>query len=128
IYYQYKKASDGDKVFEEALEELKHESLYKIVLSQDSFRNAYEKIYDLVIGDEKAIKAIFDDEELFMQYRQLVMDMQILTEDEISPNEEIQKAIERSRRVKQQKAEKQSFGDIVSSIVAGTSNSFSDVI
>lgn len=129
IYYQYKEANKTkDAEIDKALESLKEESLFNFMDSQDNFKEAYYKIFKLVIGDDTVVKAILEDEELFMEYRKLVMDMQILTETETSPNEEIMKAMERSRRVKQAKAEKQSYSDIISSVVAGTSNSFDDVL
>lgn len=129
IFYQYKEANKmKDPEIDEALESLKKESLFNFVDSQDNFKKAYRKIFKLVIDEDNVIDAIMSDEELFMEYRSLIMDMQILTETETSPNEEIMKAMERSRRVKQANAEKQSYSDIISSIVAGTSNSFDDVL
>lgn len=128
LYYQYKNAhKEKNPEIDKILEELKQDKLFNIVLGQEEFAMAYLKIFKMVIDDESVIEKIFDNEKLFMFYRKLVLDMQILNEEIVSPNEEIQKAIERSRRVKQQKAEKQSYGDIISSIVAGTSNSFKDV-
>lgn len=129
IYYQYKKMDvTKDKEFDEQLEELKKESLYNIVLSQPSFLQAYFKVFSLVIDNDYAIEQIFDNEELFMKYRQLVMDMNMLSEEQTSPNPEIQKSLERSRRVKQQSAEKQTFSDIVSSIVVGASITYKEVV
>lgn len=127
-YYQYRKLNEeNSSEVNEAIEALKDESLYQIVMSQDAITAAYYKVFQKVIDDQKAIEAIFDSEELFMQHRQLIMEMNMLSEEEVSPNPEIQKAIERSRRVKQKKAEKQSYSDIISSVVASTSNSFKDI-
>lgn len=129
IYYQYKNSVDkNDERINDVLEDLKKDTLYNVVVNNEMFADAYLRVFKLVIDKEEAIEKIFDDEKLFMQYRKLILDMQILSEEEVSPNLEIQKAIERSRRVKQKDAEKQSYGDIISSIVAGTSNSFDDVV
>ena len=55
------------------------------------------------------------------------MDMNVLIEDNVSPNEEIQRAIERSRRVSKQTSQESTFVDITTSIVASTNHSFEDV-
>lgn len=128
IYYQYRKMFDGKD--EEALsliEQIKDENLYNIVLQTEDFRNAYLRIFSMVFEEEESLIKVFENEENFMFYRKLVLDMQVTTEDEVSPNPEIQKGIEISKKVKQQNAEKQTFTDIISSIVAGTGNSFKDV-
>lgn len=129
IFYQYKKMNvTKDKEFDEQLEELKKESLYNIVLSQPSFLQAYFKVFSLVIDNDDAIEQIFDSEELFMRYRQLVMDMNMLSESEVSPNPKIQSYIDKSQMVKQRDSEKQTFSDIVSSVVVGSSIPFDKVL
>lgn len=128
IYYQYKKMID--KKDEDALttvELIKEENLYNIVTSTQNLFESYIKVFDLVFDSEEMIAKVFDSEDSFMQYRELVLDMQVTVEDEVNPNSEIQKGIEMSKQLKQQNSEKQTFTDIVSSIVAGTSNSFEDV-
>ncbi|WP_144509972.1 hypothetical protein [Bacillus sp. FJAT-22090] len=127
IYYQYKNHYDSIKLdehlkaqIEESLEALKKESLYNIVKENKELKSDYQKIFDLVIGNKEIIDVIFSDEQLFMKFRKLILDMNMMTESLVSPNPEIQKGIERSRRVKQNSSkDKQSFGDIVSSIVVG---------
>jgi hypothetical protein len=135
IYYQYRKLFEGkDDQAMIALEELKKESLFNIVNANGNFKDAYKKIFALVLdkNDIKdvalAIKRIFEDEKLFMWIRELVMNTNFLTEDEVSPNPEIQKGIERSKRVKQIDAEKQTVSDIISSIVVGASIPYRDVV
>lgn len=134
IYYQYRNMFIKQKPNKEEmvdielfLEGFKKQSLYKIVMSDESIANSYYKIFQLAIGDEDSIEKIFDSEELFMQYREIILDMNMVIEDEVSPNPEIQKGIEQSRLLKSSGGEKQTTTDIVTSIVAGTSNSFSDV-
>jgi len=138
LYYMYRKQFEKEKNSKELIEELnqyKKKNLYEIVLGTDYILEAYLKILLLVLdtneySDEEfkiVIDAIFSTEEDFMYIRNMIMDMQVLTEDDVSPNEEIQKAIERSRRVKQHSSDKQSFVDIVTSITASTNNSFEDV-
>ena len=132
IYYYYRnqlKAVGANASDIEQLKELKDADLYEIVLSTKQILNAYLKIFQLVFdrNDNIPLEQIFSKPEIFHFIRKLVMDMNVLTEEKVSSNEEIQSAIERSRRVKQNNSEEQSFVDIVTSIVASTNNSFEDV-
>lgn len=122
VYYQYKKQNvNNDSELNEALEQLKKESLFSVVLSNKAFLDSYLKIFDLVIENKDELETIFKEESLFMKTRQLVMEMNFLREEEASPNPEIQRGIERSRRVKQQQhGDKTSFNDIATSIVVGS--------
>lgn len=132
LYYRYMKQIDkNDKEAVEALENFKKLSLYEIVLADPSFLNNYLKIFEMVIEPSahyqgNIFEQIFKDEKLFMYYRKLIMDMNLLSEEKVSPNPEIQKFIEMGQEVNKPK-EESSFTDIVSSIVAGTSNTFKDV-
>lgn len=129
IYYQYKKMNiEKDKEFDEMLEILKKDSLFNIVKSQSQFSNAYYKIFKLVIEEDDVIEAIMDNEEAFMEYRQLVMEMNMLSESEVSPNPKIQSYIEKSQMVKQRDSEKQTFSDIVSSVVVGAGVPFDKIV
>lgn len=127
IYYQYKEMFEKAKLNEEeklqvenSLKELKEETLFNIITSTDGYSAAYRTILGLVIGNDEVIEIIMDNEELFMKYRKLILDMNMLNESPVSPTEEIQKGIERSRRVKMAaNKDKQTFGDIVSSITVG---------
>lgn len=132
IYYNFKKqleSATNDKASLEALKELKEAKLLEIVLSTQQLLNAYLKIFQLVFdgNEEMQFEKLFESSENFDFIRTLVMDMNVITEDKVSPNEEIQRAIERSRRLKQSSSQEQTFVDIVTSIVASTSNSFEDV-
>ncbi|MFJ7915851.1 MULTISPECIES: hypothetical protein [unclassified Lysinibacillus] len=132
IYYNYRnqlKEAMADESSLKALMEIKEADLLEIVLSTRQLLNAYLKIFQLVFdgNEEKQYEIIFESSESFHFVRRLIMDMNVITEDKVSPNEEIQRAIERSRRFKQQSSQEQTFVDIVTSIVASTSNSFDDV-
>ncbi|RKJ67867.1 hypothetical protein D7X33_24675, partial [Butyricicoccus sp. 1XD8-22] len=130
IYYYYKKAITG--LSEEdikSLEELKNTSLYEIVISTPQFLQTYIDIFNMLIEFDVDIEIthIFENKDDFMGIRKLIMDMNVVTEEDVNPNEEIQRSIERSRRVKQHESPKQTFIDMVTSIVAGTPHSFEDV-
>lgn len=131
IYYNLKNqlGKQASKESLEALSHLKEADLLEIVLSTNQLLNAYLKIFQLVFdrNEDMQFEQLFHSRESFYFIRNLVMDMNVITEEKVSPNEEIQKAIERSRRFKQQDSQEQTFVDIVTSIVASTSNSFEDV-
>lgn len=92
---------------------------------------AYESVYGESSFEktltQKAVELIFSNEDLFMSFRQLILDMQMLVEDPVNPNPEIQAGIEASRDLKNQESDGLMPLDIVTSIVAGTSNSFEEV-
>lgn len=74
------------------------------------------------------IELVFLNEELFKDIREKIMDMNVITEDEVSPNPEINAALERSRKYRRAKSKNdQTFVDIVTSIVSSSSNSFEQV-
>lgn len=128
IYHQFLKGVK--KKDEEALaqvEELKKESLYNIVLKTEFIRNSYFIICNMVLDSDEAVLEVFKNEKSFNYYRALVLDMHIMVEDEVSPNPEIQRGIELSRKAKREKSEGQSLTDIITSIVAFTGHTFSDV-
>ncbi|HLG28300.1 MAG TPA: hypothetical protein VI423_10985 [Paenisporosarcina sp.] len=134
LYYQYKKQfnliefePNEKKEILESLEEMKNQSLHSIVMSNSSSVDAYFKILKLVIDSEDSLEKIFDDAEIFMQIREIVMDMNFIHEEEVSPNEEIQGYIEKSKEMKQRGAGNQSFSDIVSSVVVGSGLDYSTV-
>lgn len=132
IYYNFKGQLEENKATKEVLEQLKNikeTDLYEIVLSTEQLLNAYLKIFQLVFdkNDNIEFDTIFETSENFHFIRKLIMDMNVITEENASPNEEIQKALERSKRVKQQSSEEQSFIDVVTSIVASTNHSFEEV-
>lgn len=134
IYYEYKKMIDeNNKEALDLLEELRGDSLFNIVRANKIFYGAYIKIFSLVLDEndeetiEKSMETLFDHEELFMEIRELIMTMNFLSEDEVSPNPEIQMGIEMGRKAKSSDKDRQTPTDIITSIVAGTPNSFKDV-
>lgn len=134
LYHQYKKQSEvfppeERADFLKAVEEVKVLSLQEFVTTDDRLVNAYATILNLVLDEESQhrIEEIINDAESFMGMRQLIMNMNFLTEDPVSDNPEIQEYYEDRKKMKQKNAGKQSPADIITSIVAGTSNSFDDV-
>lgn len=135
IYYQYKKQLEQTKFSlsneeKEFLNNLKNAKLIEIVGSDEVLLSSYIKIFRLVIhecNDEKLTK-VFENEENFMRIRKLVLDMQMLNEQEVVENEEIQSYIDASRELKNMDTEKQTYSDILSTIVVGTGIDYDTIL
>lgn len=134
LYHRYRKMlDDTDKEVFSALEELKSESLFNFINENKDFKESYLRVFSMVLdmndkGDVmNSLERIFEDEALFMGTRQLIMEMQLQSETPVSDNLEIQEYYETRAEMKRKEAGDQSFSDIISSVVAGTSNSFKDV-
>lgn len=128
-YYFVNQIPKHEKDKLEQLKPIKEIPLWQYVKEDSQFENVYRMVFGLLIDFTEgfSVDDIMNDQEIFMSTRKLIMDMNVITEEEVSPNEEIQKAIERSRRVKQTDSEKQSFVDIITCIVAQTPNDFEKV-
>ena len=74
-------------------ENMKSHQLHNI-----EFVKPNEKEYEYLLL-MKALDLIFNDEDMFMQTRQLLMDMQMLLEDLVNPNPEIQAGFEAKRKL-----------------------------
>lgn len=109
----------------EFINELNKHSLYEIMISIPQLTQAYYKVFIKVFGDEETVGDIH--EKNFDNIRNLIMDMNCIKEEKINPNPEIQRAIERSRRVKALDGEKLTFADMSSSIVAYSGKSYNDL-
>lgn len=133
-YHQYRKYFNNGKhnqneqqEIDNFLESIKKEKLYNIIISNEQNIEPYIKIFSLVLENKEYINEIFKSEEDFLSIRKLVLDMQMIQEEEVSENPEIQEYIDASKEQKSMNAEKQTFSDIVSSIVVGAGIPF-DVI
>lgn len=98
----------------EIVEKMKDVSLHEIVFTFPDLKESYRNMFTKVFSDE-SFKQI--DGGNFPFYRNLILKMNCQKEEKINPNPEIQRAIERSRRVKAQDGETLHFSDIVTSIV-----------
>lgn len=90
-------------------------SLFEIVSSIPDIFYSYYRVFAKVFDADKAIERVNADN--FDYCRQLIMKMNCMKEEVINPNPEIQRAIERSKRLKAQESGKLTFTDIVTSIV-----------
>lgn len=129
IYYNYKKSLglDDDK---SQLEQLKNAELLDIVNNTETIKEAYTSVFLRVFdnNDDFLFSNLFFDSKRFMFFRKLIMDMNMIKEEKVSHNEELQAAFDKSKLVNQpSNGEKQSYTDILTSIVATTSLSYQDV-
>lgn len=124
IIYSYQKINKNGQL-NEIVELLYKLSLYEIIRELPELNDSYVRVFSKVFGSADNLHLI--NAETFNYYRQLIMDMNNIKEEKVNPNPEIQRAIERSRRVKQHEGDKLEFSDIVTSIVGFNGLTYKDV-
>lgn len=125
IYYNYNKLNKNGEL-NDFLKKIKKMSLYDIVLNVNEVKKAYLNVFLRVFSDESILEKINKDN--FYNYRKLIMEMNCVKEKYFSSNPVIQRAIERSERLKSQESGKLEFSDIASTIVAFSGKSYEDLI
>ena len=124
IIYKYHEINKNHE-FDDVIKELKRLTLFEIVTSIPEIQMAYYRVFLKVFDNEEALYKI--NNQNFDYYRKLIMDMNCVKEEVINPNPEIQRFIEKSKRVKQQESEPLTFADIVSSVVGYNGLSYRDI-
>jgi hypothetical protein len=114
-----------DRSLDEFIEELNRVSLYEIAIGIPDVKESYFNVFSKVFNDDQTLTML--TEENFDYYRKLIMEMNVLKEEKLSPNPEIQRAIDRSRALKSQDGDKLEFSDIVSSVVGYNGLSYIDL-
>jgi hypothetical protein len=114
-----------DGSLNEFIDEMKKHDLFELVFTIRELQESYIRLFSKVFNDDKSILKI--TKENFDYYRKLIMEMNCLKEEVINPNPEIQRAIERSKRVKASESEKLEFHDIVSSVVGYNGLTYRDL-
>ncbi|TCJ01084.1 hypothetical protein [Cytobacillus praedii] len=104
-----------DGSLKEFIDELHKVELYDIAVGIPDITISYIRLFNKLFRGEEVFQSV--TKHTFDYYRRLVMTMNGLKEEIINPNPEIQRAIERSKRVKSQEGEKLEFADMVTSIV-----------
>lgn len=121
VIHRYKEAfKDGSA--DDLIEEMDGMDLYEISIGLPELRHSYYKVFASVFNNNDILSHL--DKDSFDFYRKLIMDMNCVKEEQINPNPEIQRAIERSKRVKSQDQDKLTFGDMCSSIVVHSGISY----
>jgi hypothetical protein len=124
IIYKYHEINKNHE-FDDVIKELEKLTLFEIVTGIPEIQMAYYRVFLKVFGNEEALYKI--NNQNFDYYRKLIMDMNCVKEEVINPNPEIQRFIEKSKRVKQQESEPLTFADIVSSVVGYNGLSYRDI-
>lgn len=130
FYWLYKKDSNynlADDETKASIEGIKDKTLYKFIMESPEFTNVYYSVFKKVLIQHDSLEQIFDTEELFMGLRSLIMDMNVLSEQPVSPNQEIQNYYDERKRIQQKESGEQDVSDVVSSIVVGSPHSFEEV-
>jgi hypothetical protein len=124
IYNHYKE--NNFKPDLDLIKVLKEMPLYEMVAVSNETRELYSELFDFVF-DKKGIFANSVNEKNFEYYRKLIMEMNVVKEDAVSPNPEIQRWNEKSKKHKSSMADKMTFSDIVSSVKVGSHISYEDI-
>lgn len=119
IINAYKKINEKGYL-DEFINILNQSTLQEMIVNIPEFRKAYKNIFKFVFENKVDENSIFEHSDKLMEIRKLIMEMNCLKEEEVSPNPKVQKAIERSRRVKQRETEKMTITDMATSIVVGS--------
>lgn len=125
IIYRFQKENKLGK-YDELIQTMEHLELFDIVNQLPVFAEAYEHVFKHAFRNEFIMDAV--DKDNFYNLRALIMRMNCMKEEPINPNPEIQRAWERSKRVKSQMAEKITLADMASSISAfGSKPSYNNI-
>lgn len=125
IIYKYIEINKNGEL-DGLIETMKELDLYDIVAGTPELRESYHNVFLKVFDDKSAIDLI--DRDSFEYYRKLILDMNCIKEENVNPNPEIQKHLERSKRVKQREREKVTLADICSSVVAHSGVSYNELL
>lgn len=125
IIYKYSQINKNGQ-YDEMIAELKKSSFYEICTNLPELKQSYYNVFMKAFGRESTVSLIGEDN--FDIYRDLVMKMNCVTEEEYNPNPEIQKHIERSKRVKSMDQEKLTFEAMCTSIVAQSGVNYKDIL
>ncbi|CAL8901891.1 hypothetical protein NSQ30_10920 [Bacillus sp. FSL R7-0651] len=116
IYNYSKKENNQYGELDELIAELKKMTLFEITGELENFKEAYESIFNYMFG-KNILENISEDD--FNEIRNLILKMCVLKEEKISSNPEIQRANERSQRVKQADSGNVELADIIDSVAIG---------
>lgn len=126
IIHKYSELNKNGNL-DELIEELNKVSLFEIAMGISDITQSYIRLFSKVFNTENNFPFEQCDEKTFDYYRKLIMKMNCMKEEVVNPNPEIQRALERSKRVKAQESDKLEFSDIISSVVGHNGLSYRDM-
>lgn len=124
IVYRYSQLNKNGEL-NELIEEMKKLPLFDIVNQLPNFNEAYSEVFQKVFQNEDIFKLI--DRDNFISIRKLIIEMHCHKEEKISPNPEVQRRIEQSKRLKRQEQELLEVYDMISSIMAFTGVPYKEI-
>ncbi|KRT93782.1 hypothetical protein ABE068_18480 [Bacillus glycinifermentans] len=124
IVYRYSQLNKNGEL-NELIEEMKKLPLFDIVNQLPNFNEAYSEVFQKVFQNEDIFELI--DRDNFISIRKLIIEMHCLKEEKISPNPEVQRRIEQSKRLKRQEQELLEVYDMISSIMAFTGVPYKEI-
>ncbi|GLO66134.1 hypothetical protein [Oceanobacillus kimchii] len=125
IIYKYTDINkDGE--LDNLIFELNNLSLYEMSIELPDLKESYIKVFEKTFKEEYALQLI--DEDNFDELRKVVMDINCVKEEKISPNPLIRKFDEKSRRAKAQQKGSLTLDTILSSIVVGTGVNYPEML
>lgn len=124
IVYRYSQLNKNGEL-NELIEEMKKLPLFDIVNQLPNFNEAYSEVFQKVFQNEDIFELI--DQDNFTSIRKLIIEMHCLKEEKISPNPEVQRRIEQSKRLKRQEQELLEVYDMISSIMAFTGVPYKEI-
>ncbi|ASB89384.1 hypothetical protein OZL92_16750 [Bacillus sonorensis] len=124
IVYRYSQLNKNGEL-NELIEEMKKLPLFDIVNQLPNFNEAYSEVFQKVFQNEGIFELI--DRDNFISIRKLIIEMHCLKEEKISPNPEVQRRIEQSKRLKRQEQELLEVYDMISSIMAFTGVPYKEI-
>lgn len=98
--------------------------LYDLIIQIQELHDLYIKLFDYLFKTKNIFQQVTRDN--FNYYRNLIMKMNCINEEEFNPNPEIRKWQEKSKRAKQD-GKPIEFQDMISSVVVGTGLTYEQV-
>ncbi|MGG3628287.1 hypothetical protein ABES28_08590 [Bacillus licheniformis] len=124
IVYRYSQLNKSGEL-NNLIEEMKKLPLFDIVNQLPNFNEAYSEVFKKVFQNDTVFELI--DRNNFNSIRKLFLEMHCLKEEKISPNPEVQRRIEQSKRLKQQEQEPLEVYDMISSIATFAGISYKEI-
>lgn len=134
MYYDFRnqldKVPEDERLsFSKQIEFLKDITLFNLVNEDSQLKNSYTTILSkiVVFNEGITVEDVFTNESYFMGIRKLLMEMNNLKEDPVSPNPEIQEYYEQRKKMKMKDSGDINFSDIISSVAVGSGYKYEEV-
>ena len=132
LYYSYKQILKNPTQEEkDFLKVFKDTPLRQVVLQDMSLLNKYLELIDriIVFKEDFDIGHVFSTDEIFMDMRKIIMDMNSVKEEKAFYNEELQVGLDRKKKMQLSKSgESVTIEDIITCLATMTTNSLEQVM